>query len=194
MLQSLLDAATSSLKRAERDNDLIYHKDVPATSALPPIPHAAIAKITIPIGLANPAKGTQMILGELLGWGAQEAISTFVFPLYISAAQFCLDIYNDRKTNLLADQLIDKSKDLKKKADDVLRAHNLPASLEALERPIGLPPSLLKKAEEVRMENGPTKIESWFEDLSRQAKHVSTILDEVRTAIYHALLDPTVST
>ena len=80
MLQSLLDAASTSLTRAERDNDLIYHKDVPATSALPPIPHAAIAKVTIPTGLANPAKGPQMIMAEFLGCGAQEAISKFVYP------------------------------------------------------------------------------------------------------------------
>ena len=75
------------------------------------------------------------------------------------------------------------SLDLKAKADNLLRDHNLPASLEALERPIGLPPSLLRKAEEVRRENGPTKIDSWFEDLQRQARHVNQILDEVRSVV-----------
>ncbi len=40
----------------------------------------------------------------------------------------------------------------------ILRSLNLPAALEALEKPIGLPPSLLKKAEEVRQEHGPAKV------------------------------------
>ncbi|KAF9046965.1 BRO1-domain-containing protein [Hymenopellis radicata] len=153
-IQSLMVAVDTSLKRAERDNDLIYHKDVPAISTLSPIPHAAIAQLTTPVGLSNPAKGVHMIMGEMLSWGAQEAIN----------------IYNDRKKNLVKDQISDKSKELRDTADAVLRDHNLPASLEALERPAGLPP--------IRMENGPTKIDSWFEDLQKQAKHVTNILDE----------------
>ncbi len=57
---------------------------------------------------------------------------------------------------------------------------NLPAALEALERPIGLPPSLLRKAEEVRLEGGPTKIVTSIEDVQRLAQHDQTILEEVR--------------
>ncbi|KAF9017119.1 BRO1-domain-containing protein [Hymenopellis radicata] len=139
-IQSLMVAVDTSLKRAERDNDLIYHKDVLAISTLAPIPHAAIAQLTTPVGLSDPR--------------------------------------SHQKKNLMKDQISDKSKELRDTADAVLRDHNLPASLEALERPAGLPPSLLKKAEEVRMENGPTKIDSWFEDLRKQAKHVTNILDE----------------
>jgi programmed cell death 6-interacting protein len=56
---------------------------------------------------------------------------------------------------------------------------NLPAALEALERPIGLPPSLLHKAEEVRLEDGPGRIAASIEDVQRLAQHDQTILDEV---------------
>lgn len=56
---------------------------------------------------------------------------------------------------------------------------NLPAALEALERPIGLPTSLLRKAEEVRIENGPTRIAASIEDVQRLAQHDQAILDEV---------------
>ena len=42
-----------------------------------------------------------------------------------------------------------------------------------------MPPSLLKKAEEVRIEDGPTKIEASIEDVQRLAHHDVTILDEV---------------
>lgn len=60
-----------------------------------------------------------------------------------------------------------------------LRKLNLPSALEALERPIGLPPSLLRKAEEVRLENGPAKIEASIEDVQRLARQDLTILEEV---------------
>jgi hypothetical protein len=56
---------------------------------------------------------------------------------------------------------------------------NLPAALNALEKPVGLPPSLLGKAEEVRSENGPQLVEKLIEDtetLSKQAQH---LIDEV---------------
>ena len=79
-MQSLLTAVRKSLARAERDNDLIYHQEVPAPSALPSIAHAAIAQPSVPVGLSNPTslvEQSDMILGELLGWGAQEAISMY---------------------------------------------------------------------------------------------------------------------
>ena len=60
-----------------------------------------------------------------------------------------------------------------------LRELNLPASLEALERPIGLPPSLLSQAEEVRNGNGPAKIEASIDDVQKLARRDLELLDEV---------------
>ena len=65
-----------------------------------------------------------------------------------------------------------------------LRELNLPASLEALERPIGLPPSLLKRAEEVRSANGPTKLEASINDVQKLAHRALRLLDEV-TVVGH---------
>lgn len=61
-----------------------------------------------------------------------------------------------------------------------MRKLNLPSSLEALERPVGLPPSLLGKAEEVRLEDGPTKIEVSIQDVQKLAQRDLAILDEVK--------------
>jgi programmed cell death 6-interacting protein len=60
-----------------------------------------------------------------------------------------------------------------------LRSLNLPSSLEALERPIGLPPSFLKKAEEVRSEQGPERIETYLEHVELLARRAMAVLDEV---------------
>jgi programmed cell death 6-interacting protein len=61
----------------------------------------------------------------------------------------------------------------------MLRALNLPSSLEALEGSVGLPPSLLKKAEEVRLEDGPRRIEQSVADVKSLARRNVTILDQV---------------
>lgn len=64
---------------------------------------------------------------------------------------------------------------------------NLPAALEALERPIGLPPSLLRKAEEVRLENGLSRVAASIEDVQRLAQSNQAILDGVRSNILSCL-------
>ena len=61
-----------------------------------------------------------------------------------------------------------------------LQRQGLPAALDALDKPIGLPPSLLKKAEEVRLENGPDRVEKSFEDVEMLAQRAMAILTEVR--------------
>ncbi|KAF5371831.1 hypothetical protein D9615_009578 [Tricholomella constricta] len=164
-IQSLLEVVLKNLGRAERDNDLIYHHDVPASSALAPIAQTNLVSSTIPAGLVDPTGligNGRMIFGELVGWGAKEAIN----------------IYNDRKHNLIKEKLVDVSSELQDAADEALQLLNLPSALEALERPIGLPPSLLRKAEEVRLETGPAKIEAAIEDVQRLAQHDQAILDE----------------
>ncbi len=65
----------------------------------------------------------------------------------------------------------------------VLESLSLPAALEALDRPIGLPPSLLKKAEEVRLENGPKRIETSIRGVETLANHNSALLDQVTSYV-----------
>jgi programmed cell death 6-interacting protein len=66
-----------NLIRAERDNNLIYHNVVPSLPSLLPISPASIVKSDIPSGLQDPQSIVQsdaVIFGELLAWGAKEAI------------------------------------------------------------------------------------------------------------------------
>lgn len=65
------------MSRAERDNDLIYHQDVPPASALPPITEVVMAQPLVDPGLQDPKSVVGkdgVIFGELLGWGARLAI------------------------------------------------------------------------------------------------------------------------
>ncbi|KAM6504501.1 BRO1-like domain containing protein [Amanita muscaria] len=164
-VQSLLDTVQKGVTRAERDNDLIYHQDVPAMATLPPIKHAPLVSSMTPAGLLNPVTvlGSEPpLFANLLGWGAREAIH----------------IYDERKTSLVKEKIADVSQHLQDKSDRELRDLNLPAALEVLERPIGLPPSLLKRAEEVRSENGPAKVETSIEDIQKLAHRDLELLDE----------------
>ncbi|KAI0331883.1 BRO1-domain-containing protein [Cubamyces sp. BRFM 1775] len=164
-IKSLLDILQKNISRAERDNDLIYHQDVPPPSALPPIAEVTMAQPVIDPGLQDVKStvGTDaVIFGELLGWGARLAI----------------EIYNDRRRNWIAEEVQERAQRLDDTMSNELETLNLPAVFDALDRPIGLPPSLLKKAEEVRLESGPERIETYIRDVQALAAHVSSLLDE----------------
>lgn len=63
-----------------------------------------------------------------------------------------------------------------------LQSLNLPGSIQALERPAGLPPSLLKKAEEVEAEGGVDRIRSLLNEVQRLNKSNAKILSDVSIA------------
>jgi programmed cell death 6-interacting protein len=108
-------------QRAERDNDLIYHQDVPATSALEPIHEAIMVNSTIPSELLNPrsALGDEdMLFRELSGWGAREAISKNIWNSHKRADQTEVDIYDDNKSNLIKEKIVEVAHELDKKADE----------------------------------------------------------------------------
>lgn len=164
-IKSLLDVLQKNLGRAQRDNDLIYHCNIPASTAIDPIQEVIMVKSNVPPGLLDPKSliGSGGILfDDMLGWGAREAVN----------------IYNDNKQTLVKERVVEAAQVLDDEADRLLRSLNLPASLEALERPIGLPPSLLKKAEEVRLEQGPDRIEAYLDDVQHLARRAMSLLDE----------------
>ncbi|EIW57583.1 BRO1-domain-containing protein [Trametes versicolor FP-101664 SS1] len=164
-IKSLLDNVQKNVSRAERDNDLIYHQDVPPASALPPITEVVMAQPLVDPGLQDPKSVVGkdgVIFGELLGWGARLAI----------------EIYNDRRRNWITEEIQDRARMLDDALSSARESLNLPAALDALDRPIGLPPSLVKKAEEVRLESGPERIDTYIRDVQALAQHVSSLLDE----------------
>ncbi|KAG2367812.1 BRO1-domain-containing protein [Suillus spraguei] len=142
--------------------------NVPAPSSVPAIQEVSMVQCIIPPGLRDPKSvigDDRIIFAEMLGWGARKP----------SVGR---DIYNNNKGNLLQEKIVEPAQNLNDEADKILQSLNLPSSLEALERPIGLPPSLLKKAEEIRLEQGPTKIDVYLDDVQRLSRHVLGILDE----------------
>ena len=89
--KSLLETVKDSEVRAQRDNDLIYHQDVPSPAALPNLQGTKLVSAIVPKGLLNPGSiiGTRhQLFSELAGWGAREAISQYSFLL----GQLCVDL------------------------------------------------------------------------------------------------------
>lgn len=56
---------------------------------------------------------------------------------------------------------------------------HLPAALDALSQPIGLPPSLLSKSEQVRQEDGSNRVKRLFKDVSIVSKNCHDIINSV---------------
>ena len=65
------------------------------------------------------------------------------------------------------------------KHERVTKTLNLPAALDALEKPISLPPSLLAKAREIRGHDTPSLIERSLDVIEGLSSQNSTTLDEV---------------
>jgi len=60
-----------------------------------------------------------------------------------------------------------------------LQILGLPGSITALERPVGLPPSLLKKAEEVFVEGGLQKLQYLIGEIKQHSQNNANLLDQV---------------
>lgn len=91
--QSLMEIVEKELVRSQRDNDLIYHKEVPAASSLPEIQSTNLARATVPGGLSHPEealKSKRPLFRDLVGWGAREAISKWsgTLCIYLCSLRF----------------------------------------------------------------------------------------------------------
>lgn len=100
----------------ERDNNCIYHQDVPAPSSLEAIPPAIVAKPIIPTGINNPSSvvGDGVILSGLEGWGVRTAcgMSALVSLRNYLRPFFMLDIYTDRRNNRIREEIVDVQRQL----------------------------------------------------------------------------------
>lgn len=167
-LKNLAAAVKSALDQAVRDNDLVYVDPVPAASQLAPIAGVGMVKLHTPTEVSEP------IAWLMNGGSGQSPLFTALVPYGVHLA---LSIYDDRKDTLIR-EMDGKREELDGVAASTLQSLNLPGSLQALERPVGLPPSLIKKAEEVDAAGGADKIRSLLMDVNRLSKSNAKILSD----------------
>ncbi|WOO78376.1 pH-response regulator protein palA/RIM20 [Vanrija pseudolonga] len=167
-LKNLQAAVKSGLERAVRENDLVYMSPIPPASQLAPIAGISMVKIQTPPEIAEP-----------ISWlmGPNSGMVPLFSALVPYGVHLALSIYDDRKDTLIRD-LDSKREELDGLAASTMQSLNLPGSLQALEKPVGLPPSLLKKAEEVDAAGGADKIRGLLMEVNRLAKSNAKLLSE----------------
>ena len=168
-LNGLKSRVTEDLKRAEKDNDLIYLETVPSKAELSTLSRAGMATPRVPEEVSDPT--STLTQGAKLG---QPLFARLVpYSVHIAAS-----IYEERKNRLVNSSIIDELESMTKKLKDLLHSLNLPGSLQALEKPLGLPPPLISHAEEIRQQDGVHQVRRSMHENSRLRDNDVTLFQE----------------
>ncbi|KAF2759602.1 BRO1-domain-containing protein [Pseudovirgaria hyperparasitica] len=157
-LTGLKNIVQEDLKRAEKDNDMIYLQIVPPKSELKSLERANMVSSKVPEELANATSK----LGEKTELGAPLFSKLVPYSVHLAAS-----IYADRRDRLINHGIIEELEALNAKIHDMLTSLNLPGSLQALEKPLGLPPGLVAHAEEIRDQDGINRIRRSIEETKK---------------------------
>ncbi|KAK7632837.1 BRO1-like domain-containing protein [Phyllosticta citricarpa] len=147
-LNGLRNRVSEDLKRAEKDNDMIYLLPVPPKSELKTLDRASMVAARVPKEVSDPLS----MLGDNGELGRPLFSKLVPYSVHVAAS-----IYADRRDRLV-NKTVDELEDLTARIHEVLKSLNLPGSLQALEKPLGLPPGLVSHAEEIRQQGGLDRI------------------------------------
>ncbi|KAM5507351.1 pH-response regulator protein palA/rim20 [Microsporum canis] len=169
-LNGLKARVSEDLKRAEKDNDMIYLDHVPPKSELKLLDRANMVAAKAPIEVTN---GLSMI-GDKAPLGRALFAKLVPYAVHVAAS-----IYADRRDRRV-NETIGELESMTTKLRDLLQSLNLPGSLQALEKPLGLPPALVSHAEEIRQQDGLNRILTSLDDTSKlKATDKSTFTEAV---------------
>lgn len=147
---------------------------MPPKSELKKLDRANMAVAKVPKEISDPA--------EFIGNGKE-----FGPPLFEKLVPFAVhlaaSIYEERRDRLVNNNIIDELELLTTTIHDTLQSLNLPGALQALEKPLGLPPSLLAHAQEIRQADAMRRLERSFSDTAKLKVSIRGILDEGRTLL-----------
>ncbi|KAJ2403029.1 pH-response regulator protein palA/rim20 [Coemansia sp. RSA 2559] len=173
MVRALQELVASNCSRAERDNDVIYLDPVPAASSLASIAPYKLAQAVAPELVQNPGK----YLGEEeLGPPLFKGLVPFVIHQAAS-------LYEDRKEQLVNKDLITALDELTADCEAVLSSLNLPNALEAIQKPVGLPPNILVGADEIRSEGGFLGIKRLLDNATDANMRATSMIDAAEHAL-----------
>ncbi|KAI9054076.1 hypothetical protein LZ554_001247 [Drepanopeziza brunnea f. sp. 'monogermtubi'] len=157
-LNGLKNKVAEDLKRAEKDNDLIYLSPVPPKSELKTLERANMATAKVPKEISEPAT----FIGDKGEFGPPLFSKLVPFAVHVAAS-----IYEERRDRLVNTNIVEELEILTTKIHDTLSSLNLPGSLQALEKPLGLPPSLTSHAEEIRQADALNRLQRSFSDTAK---------------------------
>ncbi|KAF1926127.1 BRO1-domain-containing protein [Didymella exigua CBS 183.55] len=157
-LNGLKSRVTEDLKRAEKDNDMIYLLPVPPKAELKILDRANMVVSRVPKEIAE----SNALLGDNGELGPALFSKLVPYSVHLAAS-----IYVDRRDRLVNTTIVEELENLTAQIHEMLRSLNLPGSLQALEKPLGLPPGLMAHAEEIRQQDGIHRLERSMEDTKK---------------------------
>ncbi|KAJ3128065.1 pH-response regulator protein palA/rim20 [Nowakowskiella sp. JEL0407] len=159
-VKNLSKIVEDKLQGKMKDNDLIYLETVPA-SVKPVDPTTVVSATPLPS------------ISEL-----KQLIKTPLFQNLVPFAVYqSLSVYTDKRDNFVKDQ-ISKLNDATGAANTALSKMNLPGALDAITQPVGLPPQLLKRSEEVRKLGGVKSLYDSMKTIEELSTQNLNILEE----------------
>ncbi|EWZ89268.1 pH-response regulator protein palA/rim20 [Fusarium oxysporum] len=173
-LNGLKRKVEEDLKRAEKDNDVIYLIAVPPKSELKILDRANMAVARVPPQVANPYD----YFGDHAEFGP--ALFSRLVPFSVHVAT---SIYEERRDRMVSQNIIPELESLTDKIHEILTSLGLPGSLQALEKPLGLPPSLVQHAEEIRQADAIGRVQKGFADIDKLRSGDMAIFEEGKAAL-----------
>ncbi|KAI1139982.1 BRO1-domain-containing protein [Hypoxylon sp. FL0543] len=157
-LNALKRRVEEDLKRAERDNDVIYLNHVPPKPELKLLERATMAAPRIPPQVSAPLD----YLGEKGEFGPPLFTKLVPYSVHIAVS-----IYEERRDRLVNQNIIGELETLNERLHEVLSSLNLPGSFQAFEKPLGLPGTLVQHAEEIRQADALHRLQRSFADIDK---------------------------
>lgn len=157
-LNGLKSRVSEDLKRSEKDNDTIYLQPEPAKPELKTLDRASMVAARVPKEVSH----SQEMLGDRGELGKPLFAKLVPYSVHVAAS-----IYVDRRDRLVNNNIIAELEALTQRVHELLSGLNLPGSLQALEKPLGLPPGLASHAEEIRQANGVQRLHATISDTEK---------------------------
>lgn len=157
----------TDLAGAEKDNDLIYLQSVPTSASLPPIPASSMVKAATPDVFLDPLQFLQNVNSKPL--------FNDILPYTIYEAS---NAYSEKINEYVQRNIISKIEELTVNMHASLQQLNLPGSLEAVEKPMGVPQSLLLHSDEIRTKGGVNLLRGTINDIQKLYRESVHLLEE----------------
>jgi programmed cell death 6-interacting protein len=148
---------------------------VPSKSELKTLDRANMAIARVPKEVSEPSA----FIGERGEFGQPLFAQLVPFAVHVAAS-----IYEERRDRLVNSNIIGELDILTTRIHDTLQSLNLPGSLQALEKPLGLPSALLSHAEEVRQADALTRLQRSFADTAKLKGSDEAIFAEGKEVLY----------
>ncbi|PNS19516.1 pH-response regulator protein palA/RIM20 [Sphaceloma murrayae] len=168
-LNGLKIRVQEDLKRSEKDNDMIYLLPVPSKAELKTLDRATMVTAKVPPEISDSIS----MLGERGELGRPLFTKLVPYSVHVAAS-----IYTDRRDSLVNEKVVQRFEALTLHIHETMQSLNLPGSLQALEKPLGLPPGLAAHAQEIRQQNGIQRLHRVMADTEKLKANDRSVYQE----------------